>query len=84
MVVSSCFSILYPAYWKSEGDESWTATTAVLEEMGRRNGDAVRVMLGERKQENTGSDYTWIDVQNGVGENLEKTVLIPLNTTRCC
>ena len=84
MVVSSCFSILYSAYWQSEGDESWTTTTAAQEEMGRKNGDAVRIMLRERKQETAWSGNTWIDVQNGVGENLEKTVLILLNTTRCC
>ena len=81
VVVSSCFSIPYPAYWKSEGVEWWTTTTAVQEEMGRKNGDAVRIMLGERKQETMESGYTWIGVQNGVGENLEKTVRILLFTT---
>ena len=73
VVVSSCFSILYPAYWQSEGDETWTTTTAGQKEMGRKNGDAVRIMLLERQQENWGgTGSTWIDVQNWVrkfGEN---------------
>jgi hypothetical protein len=37
-----------------EGDEAWTVTAAGQKEMGRKNGDAVRIMLQERQQENCG------------------------------
>jgi hypothetical protein len=39
---------------RDEGDESCTMTTAGLEEMGRKNGYAVGITLGERKHENYG------------------------------
>jgi hypothetical protein len=35
-------------------------------------------MLGERKQETMGSGYTWIDVQNGVGEKFGENSSYPL------
>jgi len=84
MVVSSCFSILYSAYWRSEGDESWTTTTAALEEMGRKNGDAVRIMSGGGESRKLrGAATPGLMYKMELGKNLEKTVPVLLNTTSC-